>query len=157
MLPATLHAVELDRLILLLTGPKTAALAVAVLQFMAWPWLLSLVLVVIYSARRDALMALEIFSVSTLTVTASLLLGFTIFFCCMHSPRHILRMYLHASMSFQRLAHVSVQPMLAVLLMASGGWYLLPNSPVDKRALQFLFVALEALTVPHMLLVVCPF
>ena len=153
VLPAALHAVELDRLISLLTGPKSAALAVAVLQFMAWPWLLVLVLVVVYSARRDALMALEIFSVSVLTVTASPLLGFTIFFCCMHSPRHILRTHLYASMSLQRLALVSVLPMLAVLLMAAGGWYSLPNSPIDERALQFLFVALAALTVPHMLLV----
>jgi Brp/Blh family beta-carotene 15,15'-monooxygenase len=153
VLPAALHAAELDRLFSLLTGPHTAAMVVATLKFMAWPWLAALVVVIAVSARRDGLLALEILAVSVLTFTASPLLGFTVFFCCMHSPRHILRTQIYASMTLQRLALVALPPMVAVLLAAAGGWYLLPESPIDERVLQFLFVALAALTVPHMVLV----
>jgi Brp/Blh family beta-carotene 15,15'-monooxygenase len=153
VLPAALHSAELDRLFSLLTGSQSAAWVVTTLQFMAWPWLAALVVVVAVSARRDGLLALEILAVSVLTFTASPLLGFTIFFCCMHSPRHILRTQIYASMTLKRLALVALPPMVAVLLAAAGGWYLLPDSPIDERILQFLFVALAALTVPHMVLV----
>lgn len=153
VLPAALHAAELDRLFSLLTSPQTAAWVVTTLQFMAWPWLAALVVVVAVSARRDGLLALEILAVSALTFTASPLLGFTIFFCCMHSPRHILRTQIYAGMTLKRLALVALPPMVAVLLAAAGGWYVLPDSPVDERILQFLFVVLAALTVPHMVLV----
>ncbi|MEZ7847394.1 MAG: Brp/Blh family beta-carotene 15,15'-monooxygenase [Polaromonas sp.] len=153
VLPAGLHAAELDRLFSLLTGPNSAGLVVAVLQIMVWPWLAALGGLIVHSARRDTLLALEVLAVSVLTFTASPLLGFTIFFCCMHSPRHILRTKIYAGMTLQRLAVVAVLPMLAVLLMAAGGWYLLPDLPVDERIIQFMFVALAALTVPHMVLV----
>lgn len=153
VLPAALHAAELDRLFSLLAGPHAAGLVVAVLQLMVWPWLAALGVVILHSARRDAWLALEVLAVSVLTFTASPLLGFTIFFCCMHSPRHILRTQIYAGMTLQRLARVAALPMLAVLLMAAGGWYWLPDSPMDERIVQCLFVALAALTVPHMVLV----
>lgn len=153
VLPAALHAAELDRLFSLLTGPQAAGLVVAALQFMVWPWLAALGVVILHSARRDALLALEVLAVSVLTFTATPLLGFTIFFCCMHSPRHILRTQIYADITLQRLAQVALLPMLAVLLMAGGGWYFLPDSPIDERIIQFVFVALAALTVPHMVLV----
>ncbi len=40
---------------------------------------------------RDGLLALEIMAVGSLKLTATPLLGFAIYFCTMHSPRHILR------------------------------------------------------------------
>jgi Brp/Blh family beta-carotene 15,15'-monooxygenase len=153
VLPAALHAAELERLFSLLAGPHPAGLVVAVLQIMVWPWLAALGGLIVHSARRDTLLALEVLAVSVLTFTASPLLGFTIFFCFMHSPRHILRTKIYAGMTLQRLAVVAVLPMLAVLLTAAGGWYLLPDLPVDERIIQFLFVTLAALTVPHMVLV----
>lgn len=153
VLPAALYAADLDRLFSLLTGPHSAGLVVVALQFIVWPWLIALGAVIVHSARRDALLALEVLAVSVLTFTASPLLAFTIFFCCMHSPRHILRTQMYAGMTLQRLAAVALLPMLAVLLMGAGGWYLLPDSPIDERIIQFLFVALAALTVPHMVLV----
>lgn len=153
VLPAALHAAELERLFALLTNLTAAAMVVTALQLMAWPWLAALVLLTVRSARHDRWLALEVLAVSVLTLTASPLLGFTVFFCCMHSPRHILRTQLYARMTLQRLALVAALPMFAVLLMAGGGWYWLPDSPIDERLLQFLFVALAALTVPHMVLV----
>ena len=153
VLPAALHAAELDRLFSLLAGPSAAALVLAALQFMAWPWLAGLAWVVVKNARHDSFLALEILAVGVLALAASPLLAFSIFFCFMHSPRHILRTRIYASMPLRGLARVIIVPMFAVLVMAAAGWYGLPDAPIDERVLQLLFVALAALTVPHMMLI----
>jgi Brp/Blh family beta-carotene 15,15'-monooxygenase len=153
VLPAALHAGELDRLFSLLAGPSAAGLVLAGLQFMAWPWLAALAWVVVKNARHDRFLALEILAVGVLALSASPLLAFSIFFCFMHSPRHILRTQTYAGMTLQGLARVAIMPMFAVLVMAAAAWYGLPDAPIDERLLQLVFVALAALTVPHMMLV----
>jgi Brp/Blh family beta-carotene 15,15'-monooxygenase len=153
VLPAALHADELTRLFALLTNPESAAWVVPALQVMVWPWLVALLLAVVLSARRDAFVSLEVLAVCILALTAPPLIGFTVFFCAMHSPRHMLRTQVFAGMTLQALAAVALWPMLGVFLMAAGAWYGLPDSSLDARMVQFIFVALAALTVPHMLLV----
>jgi len=153
VLPAALHADELTRLFTLLTSPESAAWVVPALQVMAWPWLAALLVAVVLSARRDTVVALEVLAVSVLALTAPPLIGFTVFFCAMHSPRHMLRTQMFAGMTLPALAAVALWPMLGVFLMAAGAWYGLPDSSLDARLVQFIFVALAALTVPHMLLV----
>jgi Brp/Blh family beta-carotene 15,15'-monooxygenase len=153
VLPAAFHAAELNRLFSLLAGPQAAALIMVPLQFMAWPWLVIVVCLVASNARHNGLLVLELMALSLLTLCVSPLLAFTVYFCCMHSPRHIMRTQQYAGMSFKRLALVAVLPMLAVMVMAAGSWYLLPDSAIDERMLQFLYVALAALTIPHMVLV----
>ncbi len=153
VLPAALHADELTRLFALLTNPESAAWVVPTLQFMAWPWSAALLVAVVLNAHRDTVVALEVLAVSVLTLTAPPLIGFTVFFCAMHSPRHMLRTQVFAGMTLPALAAVALWPMLGVLLMAAGAWYGLPDSSLDARMVQFIFVALAALTVPHMLLV----
>lgn len=153
VLPAALHADELTRLFARLTNPESAAWVVPALQGMAWPWLAALVVAVVLCASRDAVVALEVLAVSVLALSAPPLIGFTVFFCAMHSPRHILRTQGQAGLSLKSLAAVALWPMLGVVLMAAGAWYGLPDSPLDARIVQLIFVALAALTVPHMLLV----
>jgi len=153
VLPVGLHAAELDRLLGLLTDSHAAGSVVALLHGLVWPWVLGLGAAVIYSVRRDALLALEVMAVSVVSFTASPLLGFTVFFCVMHSPRHILRTQKMANMAPKGLIAVAALPMLAVVMLGAGGWYVLPDSAFDQRVLQFVFVSLAALTVPHMVLV----
>ena len=152
-LPTLFHADDIGQLFLLLVGRDAAMPVAAGLHFIAWPWLAALVLVAVRNSRRDWLLALEITAVRLLALTAPPMLGFAVFFCGMHSMRHILRTQKYSGLAPQRLVLVSVLPMLAVLLMATLGWALLPDSPIDERMLRFLFVALAALTVPHMVLV----
>lgn len=153
VLPAAFHAAELNRLFSLLAGPQAAALVVVPLQFMAWPWLLIVIFLVVNNARHNGFLVLELMALSLLTLYVSPMLGFTVYFCCMHSPRHILRTQRYAEMTLKRLALVALLPMLAVMVMAAGSWYLLPDSFIDERIIQFLYVALAALTIPHMVLV----
>ena len=126
---------------------------VAVMQLIAWPWLLALLLLVLRSFRRDSLHALEIMAIGLLTWIATPLLSFAIYFCAMHSPRHILRTQEYAGVTLRRMALVAILPLLAVLGFSVLGWYFLPPSSADERMLQLLFVTLAALTLPHMVLV----
>lgn len=153
VLPTLWHADEVGSLFSLLVGVDAALPVTAGLHLMALPWLAALALVAVGSGRRDWLLALEITAVGSLALAAPPLLGFAVFFCGMHSLRHILRTQKYSGLTPKRLALVAVLPLLAVLFMAALGWILLPDSPVNERLLQFLFVTLAALTVPHMLLV----
>lgn len=157
VLPALLHSSELIKLFSLLMDAGAAQSLVATLHLIAWPWLLAVMLAAAHSVRADWLTALEIIAVSALAVRVTPLLAFTVFFCGMHSARHMLRTKKYSNSSVCRLALTSAAPMLAVLCIAAFAWRLsgqwLPDSPVDVRVVQLLFVALAALTVPHMVLV----
>ena len=155
-LPTLWHVDEVGQLFSLLVGRDAAFLVAAGLHLIAWPWLAALVVVAVHNGRRDWLLALEMTAVSLLALTTTPMLGFAVFFCGMHSMRHILRTQKYSGFAPQRLALVSLLPMLAVLVMATLGWAVLPDLadlPIDERMLRFLFVALAALTVPHMVLV----
>jgi Brp/Blh family beta-carotene 15,15'-monooxygenase len=157
VLPALLHSSELTRLFSMLVDASAAQSLVAALHLIAWPWLLAMVLAAAYSARANWLTALEIVSVAALAASLTPLVAFTVFFCGMHSARHILRTKKYANSSARRLFLTSAAPMLAVLCIAAVAWQLseqrLPVLPVNVRLVQLLFVALAALTVPHMVLV----
>lgn len=152
-LPFLWHADEGGRLFSLLVGRDAALPVAAGLQLIAGPWLAGLALVTVCNGRRDWLLSLEVSAVASLALAATPLLGFAVFFCGMHSMRHILRTQKYSGLAPLRLALMAVLPMLAILLITALGWVLLPDSPIDERMLQFLFVALAALTVPHMVLV----
>jgi Brp/Blh family beta-carotene 15,15'-monooxygenase len=174
-LPAGWHAAEMLRLFSLLVGPAAAQPVVTVLQLIAWPCLLALLGLVALSALRrtgrDGWRTLEFLALGGLAWTATPLLGFSIYFCAMHSARHILRTQQFTGVTPSRLALVAALPMLALLGLGLIGWTLWPASPttlpavaamllpqpqtplVTTHLLQLLFVGLAALTLPHMLLV----
>ena len=152
-LPCLSHADEVGRLFSLLVGADAALPVAAGLHLIALPWLAALVMVVVLTGLRNWLLSLEISAVGLLALTATPMLGFAVFFCGMHSMRHILRTHKYSGLTPQRLALVSVLPMLAVVCITFLAWTLLPDLPIDERMVQFLFVALAALTVPHMVLV----
>ena len=157
VLPALLHSSELTRLFSLLVEASAAQSLVTVLHQLSWPWLLAVVLAAAYSAQRDWLTGLEIMAVSALAVSVTPLLAFTVFFCGMHSARHILRTKKYANSSVRKLVLTSAAPMAAVLCIGAVAWRFsgqwLPGLSIDTRLVQLLFVALAALTVPHMVLV----
>ena len=152
-LPALRHSTELTRLFSQLVGADAALPVVAVLQLISLPCLLALFVVVARCVRRNGLAALEIMAVGLLTWIATPLLGFAIYFCAMHSARHILRTRQYAGVAPRQMVLVALLPLLAVLGFSVLGWYFLPPSSTDERMLRLLFVTLAALTLPHMVLV----
>lgn len=154
ILPTILHAAEVTRLFGFLISAGAASSLVAALGLMAWPWLVGLVIAAILRVRTDRLTALEIISVSALAAAAPPLLAFTVFFCGMHSARHILRTQQYAGRaSAWHLIGWSVLPMLAVCVAFAAAWYQLKDAPFDSQVVQMVFVTLAILTGPHMVLI----
>ena len=89
-----------------------------------------------------------------LAIIAPPLISFVVFFCGMHSARHILRsMEYSGRSSLPQLFTATLLPMLGVLGGSVLAWYFLDEISLDARIIQLVFVGLAALTVPHMALV----
>lgn len=154
VLPALLHSGEVDRLFGFLVGMAPASSLMPWITLLAWIWLPCAVLSVILMAWSDWLAALEIGAVLVLSVVAPPLLAFTLFFCGMHSARHILRTIDYSgNFSGRLLALSALLPMIGVLAISVGAWEFLKGKSLDERIVQIVFVGLAALTVPHMALV----
>lgn len=154
VLPILLHSSEVTQLFMLLGGSTAANQVVKVLQFLSWPWLLVCIFAVAVETVKDRYAALELAAVVVLGVVSPPLIAFTVFFCAMHSARHVMRTLKFAgTTSTLFLALAATLPMIAVLILSLVAWRYLPQSALDSRILQFVFVGLAALTVPHMALV----
>ncbi len=155
VLPFGLHALETERLFVALSGPGIAAPLAGVFAWIALPWLAATLLCAAHAASSTQwLTAAEIAALALLAFLAPPLLAFSVFFCVMHSARHVLRaLSAMPDVPAARMCALTLPPMLGTLALAALGWALLADRSPDTRLLQLLFVGLAALTVPHMALV----
>ncbi|MEY4813162.1 MAG: hypothetical protein RLZZ162_235 [Verrucomicrobiota bacterium] len=154
LLPTIGHAQEIGRLFGLLVGDATASPIVPWLRWLAWPWLVGLALASLWQTRHDFWTALEMAAAGILAIVAPPLVSFVVFFCGMHSARHILRtMNFSGRSSWRYVAGAALLPMAGVLAGSTVAWVFLRDTALDARVVQVVFVGLAALTVPHMVLV----
>jgi beta-carotene 15,15'-dioxygenase len=154
ILPALRHRGELATLFGMLVTPAAAEGMSSVLSLVAMPWAAAVVLCCVAVFRRSLQTSLELLAVGTLASFATPLLGFTIFFCGMHSARHVLRTVSYAESGTRRsLATAIAAPMLGVACLAVLAWLLRGDLPLATRVVQLVFVGLASVTVPHMALV----
>lgn len=154
VIPAALHSAEISRLFSLLAGDDAAALVMPGLLLLSWPWLIGLLLAAAHRVRTDWLTALEMGSVGLLAALAPPLFAFVVFFCGMHSARHIIRTIDYSGRFPPRLIlGAALLPMVGVLVATAAAWHFLGGASPDARVIQLVFVGLAALTVPHMALV----
>lgn len=153
VLPALWHSAELQQLMGLVAGPASAAVVVPALCLLAAPWLGATGLACAWEVRTSWLAAAELVALAAVSVTAPPLVAFTLYFCAMHSPRHILRtIAARQGIDARKALAMALWPTLAVFAMAVLAGLLASAIPVEKRVLQLLFVGLAALTLPHMVL-----
>ena len=156
VLPALLHEAEMGRLFAFFVMPQAAAAQAFVLHELSGPWLLATVLTAAWQARTDWLTGLEIAVAGALALLAPPLLGFAVFFCAMHSARHIVRTWQYfgaGAGQAARLGRAALLPMLGTLLLAAAAAYWWRVQPLEAGLIRWLFIGLAALTVPHMALV----
>ena len=152
--PLTLHAAEVSQLFSALAGESAAQSIVATLQWAAWPWVAAIGVAAIAGAKQSLARSIELVSLTALLTFAPPLIGFTIFFCAMHSARHVLRTRDYSSAgTLRHLLRIAAWPMLATVAGVAIAWWLSDGKPLDMRLAQLLFVGLAALTVPHMIVV----
>ena len=152
--PLTLHAADVQHLFAYLAGEPAAQTIVSVLQWAAWPWVAAIGGAALVGATRALPLSIELVSLAALLTVAPPLIGFTLFFCGMHSVRHVLRTRDYSSTGTVRhLVHIAVWPMVGTLVGIGMAAWLSDGTPLDVRLVQLLFVGLAALTVPHMMVV----
>lgn len=152
--PLALHAAEVTQLFAALAGVPAAQTIVGALKWAAWPWVAAIGVAAIAGAKRNAVRSIELLSITALLSFAPPLIGFAIFFCAMHSARHVLRTRDYSGAGTLRpLLRIAAWPMLATVTGVAIGWWMSDGKPLDTRLTQLLFVGLAALTVPHMIVV----
>lgn len=152
--PLVLHAGEVSEVFAYLAGAHAAQMIVAALKWAAWPWVVAIGIAAIKGARREPVRSIELVSVAALLTVAPPLVGFTLFFCGMHSARHVLRTRDYSNEgTLQSLLRIAAWPMAITAAGVAAAWWLSGGSPLDMRLAQLLFVGLAALTVPHMIVV----
>lgn len=154
ILPNLLHADEVTRIFSFLVNTGAADRMVWWLHGLALPWAVALVVFALYHLRKDRLTCFEILCVGLLAMIAPPLVAFTVFFCGMHSARHIMRTFDYSGKSSAYLLIASaLGPMSAIVVVSLGAWFVFGDIPLDARIIQIVFIGLAALTVPHMALV----
>ena len=153
VLPTLFYFSEMLELFTLIVYAENAETIVVALRALAWPWVAALAISLCFEVNKNWRVGFEIFSVSLLALAAQPLIAFTVYFCGMHSLRHMLRTQQYVNLPVSRLLWICLLPMLGVSVLVTLGWLYLPATSYDSRILQFVFVTLAALTVPHMLLV----
>ena len=152
--PMALHSAEVTELFAFLAGLPAAQAIVQALQWATWPWIAAICLVAKVGLKTMPARTVELLAITALLTFVPPLIGFTIFFCGMHSARHVLRTRDYSSVKTLRyLLRIAVLPMFATLAGVALVWWFSSGKPLDMRLAQLLFVGLAALTVPHMILV----
>ena len=153
VLPAVWHATELRLLFGWIAGAPSADSVVSVLQWVAVPWLVVALALVAYELRRSAAAALEFAALIAVAVLAPPLAAFAVYFCVMHSPRHLLRTLAPLAPAVrQRAIALALWPTVVTVVLLGLGAYVFRHQPVSPLVMQLVFVSLAALTLPHMLL-----
>ncbi|MEY3882806.1 MAG: hypothetical protein RIS87_109 [Pseudomonadota bacterium] len=152
-LPALSYTDELARLYSFLIEAEHAQLIVRCMRMLAFAWLFGLGIASYKLLKTNILTSLEIVSVAGLAIICPPLLAFTVYFCGMHSFRHVIRSTHFLSVTSPKLLLMSlIAPTLAVLVAAYFFWHFMRPSAIDAAIVKMIFVALAALTVPHMIL-----
>lgn len=154
VLPGLRHGPETERLLGLVAGADAAAPVTALLVQAAWPLLGLATVCACVEGRRRPMTGAEMAGVALLASCAPPLVSFTVFFCLMHSLRHLLRAAMcEGGISVRALARAAAWPMAGTAAAALIAWPLLRSQSLDAAVMQLIFVGLAALTVPHMVLV----
>ena len=134
-----------------LLAPGSSGSLLATMQFAMPAWLLLVVLAVI-QVRQKKLFVAETAAIVTAAYLLPPLWAFTLYFCCVHSARHMYRLWPLVKDKRRMIGVIvsfTVISVVAVLVMAYDSSITAPDDALLKATLITLF----ALTLPHMLFI----
>ena len=106
--------------------------------------------------RRWRSAALELAALGVLFAMTPPLVGFAVYFCLVHSARHVAGIIGSLRREMSRVALVNQAAILTVASWAVGGlalWWFADQADPEPMLMRVIFIGLAALTVPHMILV----
>ena len=154
LMPIGFHTEAVEMIFQQLSGIEGGKLTVT-LTLPAW--LLGIAMAILTAAtawKRQWHTSLEFLTLIALAYFTPPLLYFTLYFCLLHSPRHLYGVFSAAPTAVHpRLMRMMVVYTLATLLLLGVLWWLWPNLPINALILKFIFIGLAAVSVPHMVLI----
>lgn len=148
-LPAVVHGTELTKLYGMIIDIELAQSIVLVSKY-AGLTLLPILLILFFTNKVNFRSQIEVIAISILFLMATPILAFTIYFCFMHSARHLVRSHFFLNtFKKQEFIYALIFPTMAVILVGLCIWYLKLTPSVENDLIQIIFVGLAALTVPH--------
>lgn len=151
-LPAVGHEARVAEIFAVLAGDDGAAIAHA----LAWAGpaiVLGHALATLVALARAPRVAAELALIAALAIALPPLAFFGVYFCLLHSSRHLREHLPAASAARQRALVIAAIYTVATVALAGLVWYTLGRGiAVDAVLLRLIFIGLAALTVPHMLL-----
>lgn len=148
-LPSIVHGAALVGLYAVFVDASVAQRIVTVSQWLCYPilFLMGLMLFNRQIAIREKLDAYAVLAIMTLLPP---ILAFAVYFCLMHSARHLIRSHAFFGQLNARLFIMAlVLPTLAVIIMACGVWFFTNTRTVESDLIRLVFIGLAALTFPH--------
>jgi len=133
-----------------LAGEDATAL-VRVLQWLAIPALAGMIFSAARCIRTRPKVAAELAVLAVSAVALPPLSFFLLYFCCLHSPRHLI----DTMQGLNRATATATAIGLTLVTVGLGALFfvLSPSTQFDQRLLQITFIGLAVLTVPHMILI----
>ncbi len=155
LLPITFHTEAVATIFVALSGPGGATLAETLGQL---GWFVPLAMVSVSGfalIKRQWASGLEFMALVLIGVLAPPLVFFIIYFCSLHSPRHLREHFQQADRrDHGRLWRMLIGYTLATLLLIIPMLWLWSSLSVNETIVRLVFVGLAAVTVPHMMLMV---
>lgn len=148
-LPAVTHGAELTTLYGMIIDVELAQSIVLISKYVGL-FLLFLLPIQFFINKVNFRSQIEVIAISILFLLATPILAFTIYFCFMHSARHLVRSHFFLNtFKKQEFIYALIFPTMAVILVGLCIWYLKLTPSVENDLIQIIFVGLAALTVPH--------
>ena len=153
LMPIAFHTTQTAQIFETLSGPGGADLAQALSSLKPLVPLTLLAISAFALIRRQFAAALELACLTLLGVIAPPLMFFIIYFCLLHSPRHMREHFQAAPPSTHtKLLGMLVTYTLATLLLLSPLIWFWHEGQAGQTLLRIVFIGLAAVTVPHMML-----
>jgi Brp/Blh family beta-carotene 15,15'-monooxygenase len=148
-LPSLLFSHELIDLYAMIIDIKTSTYLVEASKFITVPGGLYLT-VMLFNKKIGIRTKLETFSVCALFLLLHPILAFSIYFCGMHSARHLIRSHFFLRKFTKRaFLNALIFPTIAVIILGIFTWLMAENKTLEVEMIRIIFIGLAALTVPH--------
>ena len=155
LLPIIFHTQEVADIFVMLSGPGGAVVAQTLAQLGWWVPLAMLSVASFALVKRQWSSAMELTALVLIGIFAPPLVFFIIYFCSLHSPRHLREHFQRADASeHKRLWRMLIVYTLATLLLIIPMLWLWSSVSLSESIVRLVFVGLAAVTVPHMMLMV---